>query len=89
MIIPSTLPLSSEHVTNNGIYLLENGEDALIYVGNSVDVEILQNVFGVSTVGAIPSQVCPDSLLTLLKVFFIVSERNLNRFIEGQRFHCF
>ncbi|KMZ62821.1 Protein transport protein Sec24-like [Zostera marina] len=56
LIIPSTLPLSSEHVTNNGIYLLENGEDALIYVGNSVDVEILQNVFGVSTVGAIPSQ---------------------------------
>nr|AMP82922.1 CEF [Catalpa bungei] len=55
-IIPSTIPLSSEHVTDEGIYLLENGEDCLIYVGNSVKPNILQQLFGISLVEEIPNQ---------------------------------
>ncbi|CAL1382089.1 unnamed protein product [Linum trigynum] len=46
-IVPAPLPLSSEHVSDEGIYLLENGQDCLIYVGNSVNPDILQQSLGV------------------------------------------
>jgi len=56
-IISATIPLSSEHMSEEGIYLLENGEDCLIYVGNMVDPDVLQQLFGTSSVDGIPSQV--------------------------------
>ncbi|KAK6127818.1 hypothetical protein DH2020_038455 [Rehmannia glutinosa] len=55
-IIPPPIPLNSEHITDEGIYLLENGEDCLLYVGNSVQPNILQQLFGVSSVEEISSQ---------------------------------
>ncbi|CAO2841330.1 unnamed protein product [Amaranthus hypochondriacus] len=55
-IIPFVIPLSSEHVNDEGIYLLENGEDALVYVGNSVDPSILQSVFGTTSIDEVPIQ---------------------------------
>lgn len=55
-IIPPFLPLSSEHVSDEGIYLLENGEDALIYIGSSVDSSILHQLFGISSVDEVPTQ---------------------------------
>ncbi|KAL7152742.1 hypothetical protein ABFS83_04G118700 [Erythranthe nasuta] len=55
-IIPSHIPLSSEHITDEGIYLLENGEDCLIYVGNSAQPNILQQLFGVSSLEEISNQ---------------------------------
>ncbi|KAM7272848.1 hypothetical protein ACFE04_027512 [Oxalis oulophora] len=55
-VIPSLLPLTSENITDDGIYLLENGEDAYIYVGNSVDSNILMQLFGVPSVDEISSQ---------------------------------
>lgn len=55
-IIPPSIPLSSEHLSEEGIYLLENGEDALVYVGNSVDPDVLRSLFGVSSVDEIPTQ---------------------------------
>lgn len=51
------IPLSSEHVTEDGIYLLENGEDCLVYIGNLVDRDILQQLFCISSVDEIPAQV--------------------------------
>lgn len=56
-IIPPFVPLSSEHVSDEGIYLLENGEDALIYIGSSVDSSILHQLFGISSVDEVPTQV--------------------------------
>lgn len=53
-VIPSFLPLSSEHISDEGIYLLENGHDCLIYVGDSVSPDIVRKIFGVSTVDEIP-----------------------------------
>lgn len=50
------IPLSSEHVSEEGIYLLENGEDCLVYIGNLVDIDILQQLFGISSVDEIPAQ---------------------------------
>ncbi|KAF9681688.1 hypothetical protein SADUNF_Sadunf05G0028700 [Salix dunnii] len=54
--IPPALPLSSEYVSEDGIYLLENGQDGSIYIGNSVNSDILQNLFGISSVSEIPTQ---------------------------------
>ncbi|KAL2539649.1 Protein transport protein Sec24-like [Abeliophyllum distichum] len=55
-LIPETVPLSSEHITDEGIFLLENGEDCLICVGNSVNPDILHQLLGISSVEEIPSQ---------------------------------
>ncbi|XP_039056227.1 protein transport protein Sec24-like At4g32640 [Hibiscus syriacus] len=55
-ILPPTIPLSSEHVSDDGIYLLENGEDVLIYFGSSVDSNIVQQLFGFTSVDEGPTQ---------------------------------
>ncbi|XP_006352770.1 protein transport protein Sec24-like CEF [Solanum tuberosum] len=55
-LIPPSIPLSSEHITDNGIYLLENGEDCLIYVGNSADPNVIHQLLGISSVEEIPAQ---------------------------------
>ncbi|XVE60320.1 hypothetical protein DITRI_Ditri05aG0119300 [Diplodiscus trichospermus] len=55
-VLPPIIPLSSEHVSDDGIYLLENGEDALIYFGGSVDSSILRQLFGFTTVDEVPTQ---------------------------------
>lgn len=56
-IIPPNIPLSSKNVSEEGIYLLENGEECIICIGNSVDSNILQQLFGISSVDEITSQV--------------------------------
>ncbi|KAI8017070.1 Protein transport protein Sec24-like [Camellia lanceoleosa] len=55
LLLPS-IPLSSEHVCDDGVYLLENGEDCLVYVGNSVDPNIMQQLFGISSLDEVPAQ---------------------------------
>ncbi|KAL5554154.1 hypothetical protein UlMin_041555 [Ulmus minor] len=55
-LVPCAIPLSSENISNEGIYLLENGEDCLIYSGNSVDPDILRQLFRTSTVDEISNQ---------------------------------
>ncbi|KAM0970671.1 hypothetical protein ACFX15_018119 [Malus domestica] len=55
-LIPPVILLSSEHVSDKGIYLLENGEDCLIYIGNLVDSGILQQLFGITSADGLPTQ---------------------------------
>nr|XP_023914627.1 protein transport protein Sec24-like At4g32640 isoform X2 [Quercus suber] len=55
-LVPPVISLSTEHVNDRGIYLLENGEDCLIYIGNSVDSDILRQLFCISSVDEIPAQ---------------------------------
>ncbi|XP_018839308.1 protein transport protein Sec24-like At4g32640 [Juglans regia] len=55
-LVPPVIPLSSEYINEQGIYLLENGVDCLIYVGNSVDSNILQQLFGISSAEEISTQ---------------------------------
>ncbi|XP_073317359.1 protein transport protein SEC24 C-like isoform X2 [Primulina huaijiensis] len=55
-IIPTPIPLSSENVTVEGVYLLENGEECLIYAGDSVQPNVLQKLFGISAVAEISNQ---------------------------------
>lgn len=66
-VIPAFLPLSSEHISDDGIYLLENGHDCLIYVGDSVNHDIVRKLFGVATIDEVPTLViCLLSCLSLL-----------------------
>uniref|UniRef100_A0A1J3HXG5 Protein transport protein Sec24-like n=6 Tax=Noccaea caerulescens TaxID=107243 RepID=A0A1J3HXG5_NOCCA len=55
-VLPPPIPLSSEHLSNDGVYFLENGEDGLLYVGESVESDILQKLFGVPSAAEIRSQ---------------------------------
>lgn len=55
-LIPHPIPLSSEYINDNGIYLLENGEDCLIYVGNSADPSVMHQLLGISSVEQVPAQ---------------------------------
>ncbi|KAF5204290.1 transport protein Sec24-like [Thalictrum thalictroides] len=55
-VIPPIVPLSSEHLTEDGIYFLESGEDGLIYVGKEASSDVLQQIFGVASFDKIPTQ---------------------------------
>ncbi|KAL7160754.1 hypothetical protein ACSBR2_041416 [Camellia fascicularis] len=55
-LMPPVIPLSSEHMSEDGIYLLENGEDCLIYIGSSADPDIMRQLFGISSLDEIPAQ---------------------------------
>ncbi|PON36117.1 Zinc finger, FYVE/PHD-type [Parasponia andersonii] len=55
-VLPAFIPLSSEHVDDNGIYLLENGQDCLIYIGNTADSTLLKQLFGISSADEVPTQ---------------------------------
>ncbi|OQU83439.1 hypothetical protein SORBI_3005G114800 [Sorghum bicolor] len=59
-LVPSPLMLNSENVQEDGVYLLENGEDGLIYVGNMVNPGTLEQIFGVSSLAALPVQLALD-----------------------------
>ncbi|MCO5596334.1 hypothetical protein L7F22_050395 [Adiantum nelumboides] len=48
--LPSPLHLSSENLENEGVFLLETGEDAYIYAGKGVSSETLFQLFGVQSV---------------------------------------
>eukprot|EP00927_Polykrikos_kofoidii_P077431 TRINITY_DN74368_c0_g1_i1.p1 TRINITY_DN74368_c0_g1~~TRINITY_DN74368_c0_g1_i1.p1 ORF type:complete len:988 (+),score=151.21 TRINITY_DN74368_c0_g1_i1:40-3003(+) len=47
IVLPDMLNLTSESMTQDGIFLLEDGESMFMWVGNSVDGSLLQSVFGV------------------------------------------
>nr|GEZ91458.1 NUDIX hydrolase 3-like isoform X1 [Tanacetum cinerariifolium] len=55
-VIPHPISLSSKHVSDDGIYLLEKGEECFIYVRGFVDPDITQKLSGISSFGEIPSQ---------------------------------
>lgn len=79
-LLASTIFLSSEHIKDDGIYLLENGEDGLIYIGNMVNQDTLQQLFGVSSVEGLPSQVpvfISLCFLLIIGLYFIFLLGNL------------
>lgn len=54
--VPRSIALSSENICDEGVYLLENGDDCLIYIGSSVSSDIMQQLLGISSVDEIPNQ---------------------------------
>jgi len=63
--------LNSENVQEDGVYLLENGEDGLIYVGNMVNPATLEQIFGVSSLAALPV-LASLVVVSLLQAFWFV-----------------
>jgi protein transport protein SEC24 len=63
--------LNSENVQEDGVYLLENGEDGLIYVGNMVNPATLEQIFGVSSLAALPVQASPFVVSPLEAFWFV------------------
>ncbi|KAE9618491.1 putative von Willebrand factor, type A, Zinc finger, Sec23/Sec24-type, sec23/Sec24, trunk [Lupinus albus] len=81
-VIPSFLPLSSEHISDDGVYLLENGHDCLIYIGDSVSPDTVRKLFGVATVEEIP-------LLFVLQQYDNRLSKKLNEVVnEVRRQRC-
>lgn len=52
-ILPACIRLSREHVSREGLYLMNNGNSLIIYIGDSIDPNILKDIFGVSQLNAV------------------------------------
>lgn len=52
-VLPACIRLSREHLTRDGMYLLNNGTTLTLYIGDSVDPEILKDIFGVTHLNAV------------------------------------
>eukprot|EP00958_Prasinococcus_capsulatus_P019511 scaffold2408_cov386-Prasinococcus_capsulatus_cf.AAC.19 len=55
-ILPSTTALSSQELLPDGVFLLENGEEMLIYVGNMVPSDTLLQLFNVTSISALGTE---------------------------------
>lgn len=47
MVFPDRLPPSYEHISHNGIYLLDTGALVLLYVGSAAHPQTLKGLFGI------------------------------------------
>lgn len=49
-VLPPTLGLSASHMSQAGVYLVEDGECMMLWIGKAVDPTWLRSVFGVDNV---------------------------------------
>lgn len=52
-ILPACLRLSREHLSKDGMYLMNDGYNLTLYIGDSVDSNILKEIFGVTQLNAV------------------------------------
>ena len=55
--LPAQLPLSADQLSHEGIFLIEDGEQMLMWIGTSVAPDVLRGLFGVPSV----QQLNPDT----------------------------
>lgn len=55
--VPEALPPTSEHLSVQGIFLMDCGEALLLYVGQRVRTEVLRELFGID---ALPNRECVE-----------------------------
>lgn len=55
--VPIALPPTSENLSSQGVFLLDSGEDLLLYVGRGVSEEVMRELFGVTELPA--GEKCP------------------------------
>lgn len=51
--LPGILNLSSERLTSDGLFLLENGYDLFLWIGRNVSAAMIQTLFGVTTLDGV------------------------------------
>ncbi|XP_065212440.1 protein transport protein Sec24A [Planococcus citri] len=61
--MPSVLQLSAERVDSTGVYLLDDGDSLVIFIGHNVPPLMCQNLFGYSNFAVIPDDL--DNLPTI------------------------
>ncbi|KAL8429052.1 hypothetical protein Efla_005870 [Eimeria flavescens] len=84
VVLPPSIPLSSESMTQEGAYLLENGEGMLLWIGKSAPSEWLLAVFGITTLDFLHPEAAAASLARTndplgLRVYATVSELQRQR----------
>lgn len=52
-VLPACIRLSREHLSREGIYLMNNGNTLTLYIGDSVDSNVLKEIFGVPQLNAV------------------------------------
>ena len=52
-VLPACIRLSREHLSREGIYLMNNGNTLTLYIGDSVDSNVLKEIFGVTQLNAV------------------------------------
>ncbi|CAI7926014.1 unnamed protein product [Closterium sp. NIES-53] len=81
--LPSALPLSSEKLEPDGVFLVENGEEAVVWVGREADSHLLFDLFGLRSV----DEIAPGPFL--LQEFDNPASRKLNAIVnEIRRQRC-
>lgn len=63
--LPDMLSLTSESLTQDGVYLLEDGETMAMWIGRAADSDFLQSLFGVPTFDQLDSSAAEATLGTL------------------------
>ena len=57
VVLPAQLPLSVDQMTQDGVLLIEDGEQMLVWIGTAVNPDILHGLFGVNAL----NQLNPDT----------------------------
>lgn len=55
IVLPQRLNLSGESFQSHGLYLIDDGQNMFLWVGNNVVNELLIDAFGVSSIDQVPS----------------------------------
>ncbi|KFG56874.1 putative transport protein Sec24 [Toxoplasma gondii RUB] len=62
VILPPALRLTAEEMTQDGAYLLENGEEMLLWIGRSISPQWLASVFGAHSLDCVHPDVAAASI---------------------------
>ena len=74
VILGSTIGCTEDKIESNGIYLCDNNDIIYIYVKNGVDTNIVQDLFGVNTIGDVATL---QSFPTTIQTDFAVKINNI------------
>merc|ERR1711979_189022 len=66
IVLPDMLNLTSESLTQDGVYLLENGFEMDMWIGGSVSPNFLQDVFGIGSIDQMET-INPDATVGTLQ----------------------
>ena len=71
VVQPPRLHLSAERVDSNGVYLLDDGETILIYVGHNITPHIASALFNVPSYSSINPNIVSYNSINLFIVNFV------------------
>ena len=84
VVLPAQLPLSVDQLTQDGIVLLDDGEQLLMWIGTAANPDTLRGLFGVQSVDQLNLEAAEQAILTSTnplagKVAAILAQVRLDR----------